>query len=738
MKNFFRLLTYSWPYRSRFYWSLVCASVAALMWGANISAVFPLLKILFYSQNAQVWVSDQIRESDINAQVLEARLAEIRRVGDQLLHNSLKADEVKATLRAYADAELRSRPDLTKPLEATPQGEMRVSSAPVDTPEHRIAEARHNELSQIALPALAGKKGDLNRRAEKLSDELSSTNLWLRRYKRAQPLVNAYLPADGFHTLVGLLGMVMVMVVVKGIFQFFQDVLVADLTQISMFEIRRQLYRKVLALDIASFDSTPSAEMMARFTNDMEMMGQGINIISGKLIREPLRIVSCLSVAFWLNWRLTILALVIVPISAVTTARAGKALKKAVRKSLESVSSIYRQLQETLQGIKVVKAYNRERYERRRFYGETKRLYKKSLKVATIDALSDPALEFLALSSVCICLLSGSYLVLRQTMFLDLGLFKIQLATKLMTIEDLLTLYAMLAGVSDPIRKLSNVHAKIQRAAAAADRICALMDMEPKVKNLPGAVREVKHTLSVEFDRISFSYNGRDPILRDVSLRVHHGEKIAFVGHNGCGKSTLMNLLPRFWDAQTGSIRIDGVDIREMNLSSLRDMLGVVTQETVLFADTIANNLSFGDAKITREQIIEAAKKSYAHSFIMNLPEGYDTVLTDRGMNLSGGQRQRLALARAMLRDPAILILDEATSAVDIEDESLIRQAIEEFSEGRTTFIISHSLGTMSFADRIVMMNQGRIEAIGSEDELRRGNTMFRRLHEIHYQRESA
>ena len=738
MKNFFRLLTYSWPYRSRFYWSLVCASVAALMWGANISAVFPLLKILFYSQNAEVWVSDQIRESDTHAQVLETRLAEIRRVGDLILHNSLKADDVKASLRTYADAELRSRPDLTKPLEAAPQGELRVSSAPVDTPEHRIAEARHNELSQIALPALAGKKGDLNRRAEKLSDELSSTNLWLRRYKRAQPFVNKYLPADGFHTLVGLLGMVMVMVVVKGIFQFFQDVLVADLTQISLFEIRRQLYRKVLALDIASFDSTPSAEMMARFTNDMEMMGQGINIISGKLIREPMRIISCLSVAFWLNWRLTILALVIVPISAVTTARAGKALKKAVRKSLESVSSIYRQLQETLQGIKVVKAYNRERYERRRFYSETKRLYKKSLKVATIDALSDPALEFLALSSVCICLLSGSYLVLRQTMFLDLGLFKIQLATKLMTIEDLLTLYAMLAGVSDPIRKLSNVHAKIQRAAAAADRICGLMDMEPKVKNLPGAAREVKHTLSVEFDRISFSYNGRDPILRDVSLRVHHGEKIAFVGHNGCGKSTLMNLLPRFWDAQTGSIRIDGVDIREMNLSALRDMLGVVTQETVLFADTIANNLSFGDAKITREQIIEAAKKSYAHSFIMNLPDGYDTVLTDRGLNLSGGQRQRLALARAMLRDPAILILDEATSAVDIEDESLIRQAIEEFSEGRTTFIISHSLGTMSFADRIVMMNQGRIEAIGSEDELRRGNTMFRRLHEIHYQRESA
>ena len=708
------------------------------MWGANISAVFPLLKILFYSQNAQVWVSDQIRESSVESKVIEARLEEIRRVSDQILHNTIDANQIKETLRSYADQELKSRPDLTKALEMSTQPESRVASKPIDPLEHRIAEARHNELAGIAIPALAKNKGELNRRAEKLSDELSSSNLWNRRYLRIQPVVNSYLPDDGFHTLVGLLCMVMGMVVVKGIFQFFQDVLVADLTQLSLFEIRRQMYRKVLNLDMASFETMPSAELMARFTNDMEMMAQGINTIAGKLIREPLRIVSCLSVAFWLNWRLTLLALIVVPISAVTTARAGKILKKAVRKSLESVSSIYRQLQETFQGIRVVKAYNRERYERHRFYREIKGLYKKSVRVATIDAISDPALELLAISSVCICLLAGSYLVLRETMFLDLGLFRIQLSSKLMSIEDLLTLYAMLAGVSDPIRKLSNVHAKIQRAAAAADRICALMDIEPQVKNLPGATRNVKHTLSIEFDRVSFSYNGRDPIIRDLSLRVRHGETIAFVGHNGCGKTTLMSLLPRFWDAQSGSIRIDGVDTQDMHLTALRGLMGIVTQDTVLFADTVANNLSFGDSKLSREQIIEASKKSYAHQFIMNLPEGYDTVLTDRGSNLSGGQRQRLALARAMLRDPAILILDEATSAVDIEDEALIRRAIEDFARDRTTFIISHSLGTMSCADRIVMMNQGRIEAIGTEDELRRGNPMFRRLHEIHYQRESA
>lgn len=738
MKNFFRLLKFSWPYRSRFFLSLVCAGMVALMWGANISAVFPLLKILFYSQNAQVWVSDQIRESDFQTQVLQTRLDEIRLVTDQMNEGQLNAENIKITLKKYAEAELQSRPDLTKSLEAGKAGNSNVSTKPVDSLEHRIAEARHNELSRIAIAAIEKDRGELNRRAEQLSDELSNNQLWNRRYLKAEPFVRKYLPNDGFHTLVVLLVIVMCMVVVKGVFQFFQDVLVADLTQLSMFEIRRQLYRKVLSLDLASFDKTPTADLMARFTNDMELYAQGVNTIAGKLIREPMRIVSCLSVAFWLNWRLTLMALIVVPISAVTTARVGKTLKKAVRKSLESISTIYHQLQETFQGIRVIKAYNRESYERHRFYLEIKKLYKKCVRVATIDALSDPALELLALSSVSICLLAGSYLVLRETMFLDFGLFSVQLSSRLMTIEDLLTLYAMLAGVSDPIRKLSNVHSKIQRASAASDRICSVLDIEPQVRNMPRAIRDVHHRLSIEFDRVSFSYNGRDPVIRDLSLRVRHGERLAFVGHNGCGKSTLMSLLPRFWDAQAGSIRIDGVDIREMNLSSLRKLMGIVTQETVLFADTVANNIAFGNSQLSREQIIDAAKRSYAHQFIVNLPEGYDTVLTDRGMNLSGGQRQRLALARAILRDPSILILDEATSAVDIEDEALIRKAIEEFSQGRTTFIISHSLATLSCADRIVMMNSGRIEAVGTEAELRRSNPMFRRLHEIHYQRESA
>jgi ABC-type multidrug transport system fused ATPase/permease subunit len=355
-----------------------------------------------------------------------------------------------------------------------------------------------------------------------------------------------------------------------------------------------------------------------------------------------------------------------------------------------------------------------------------------------IDAMSDPVLEMLTLTTVAIALLAGSYLVLNRTIYLEMGIFRLQLAAQPMAIQDLLTLYAWLAGVSDPIRKLANVHSKIQRASAAADRICALMDRTPKVIDRKHAPSLPRHRQTVQLDRVGFSYQAGAPVLNGVSLTVHHGETIALVGPNGCGKTTLTSLLPRFWDVDSGAIRIDGRDIRDVPLRSLRRQIGIVLQETILFQDTIARNIAYGDPHASRDEIVGAAERAYAHQFIMSLPEGYDTMIGERGLGLSGGQRQRIALARAMLRDPAILILDEATSAVDIQDEVLIRKAIEEFARSRTTFLISHNLASIQFADRIVLLNAGRVEAVGADHELQRTSALYRRLHEIHYHRETA
>ena len=347
-------------------------------------------------------------------------------------------------------------------------------------------------------------------RRRQLERERDKADLWLARYRWLQPRFNRYLPHKGFQTLFLLLMLVMVGVALKGLFMFLQEVLVADVMQLTLFDIRNHFFRRTIALDLSSFGDQGTSELISRFTNDMESVGQGLNTLLSKVMREPLRIISCLGIAVWMNWRLTFLALILVPVSASTARRAGTIMKRAMRRSLESMTSIYKILQETFQGIVVVKAYTTERRERRRFFLETKSLYRKSVRVAKIDALSDPVLELLSLSTVSIALLAGSYLVLNKTIYLDLGFFPLQLASRPMAIEDLLYLYAMLAGVSDPIRKLANVHSRIQRAAAAADRICALMDREPQVADVPRAARLARHRRSIEFDDVVFGYNGRD------------------------------------------------------------------------------------------------------------------------------------------------------------------------------------------------------------------------------------
>ena len=744
MKNFARLVRFAWPYRVRFGLSLACAAMVAVFWGGNIGAVYPLLQILIRSENCQHWIEEKIELTDSDARVLEARLDELEAATRLDVPNEAKLKRLERAAVGYDAASQnlirfrRGQVDAKEHDEAIAELAGKKPGTGPQERAHQVAEARLNEL-KFAMPLVkAGRYNDLKVRKDHWARELGDSRKWNARYKWAEPLIKKYLPSNGFRTLLLLMGLVMVGIACKGFFLFLQEVLVSDLTQLTIFDIRNLFFRRTMALDLASFNDQGSAELLARFTNDMESVHQGLMTIMGRVIREPLRILSCLAAALWLNWRLTCLALVLVPVSVFCTHRAGKIMKRAVRKSLESMSNIYKILQESLQGIKVVKAFTMERYERRRFFLETKSLYKKSVKVAMIDALSDPVLEMLALTTVSIALLSGSYLVLNHTTAIDFGLFKLQLSSRPLEIEDLLTLYAMLAGISDPVRKLANVHSKIQRASAAADRICILMDRRPEVADKPKAVRLHRHRAAIEFDDVGFSYNGRDPVLKGLSLEVRHGETIALVGPNGCGKSTLMNLLPRFWDVQSGAIRVDGHDIRDVQVRSLRSQIGMVIQETTLFHDTVANNIAYGTRHASRDAIVAAAKRSYAHQFITSLPEGYDTMLGEIGTGLSGGQRQRIALARAMLRDPAILILDEATSAVDIQDEALIRKAIEEFSRNRTTFLITHSLGALSFADRIVLLDSGRIEAVGTDAELRRNSPLYRRLHEIQYHRESA
>jgi ATP-binding cassette subfamily B protein/subfamily B ATP-binding cassette protein MsbA len=375
-----------------------------------------------------------------------------------------------------------------------------------------------------------------------------------------------------------------------------------------------------------------------------------------------------------------------------------------------------------------------EPYERRRFQTATKDYYHKAMMVVNLDAATDPVIELLGVLAIAGALLAGAYLVLRNQTYL----FGMKMVDQPLEFETLLQLYVLLAAIADPVRKLSSVYTRLQSGAAAADRIYAYLDRQPRVRSNAGSPRLVRHHESLEFREVCFSYDPGRPILTNVTLQLRHGETVALVGKNGCGKTTLLGLLPRFYDPDHGTVLIDGHDVRSVNLRSLRQQIGLVPQETILFDDTIHNNIAYGNRRAKREDVERAAQQTFAHDFIVQLPNGYDTRIGEAGGKLSTGQKQRIALARAVLRDPSVLILDEFTSACDAESEALIHRALRDFMHDRTTLMITHRLNTLEFADRIVVLDAGRIIAIGSHRELLASCSVYQRLHDAHFLRDVA
>jgi ATP-binding cassette subfamily B protein/subfamily B ATP-binding cassette protein MsbA len=437
-----------------------------------------------------------------------------------------------------------------------------------------------------------------------------------------------------------------------------------------------------------------------------------------------------------------------VPITVLILTKVGRVMKRATRRLLERMSSIYKILQETFQGIRVVKAFTMEPYERRRFHAATKDFYRRSMRVVKLDALTGPIIELLGVAVVAAALLAGSYLVLQR----ETKLFGIKLTTQPLEAESLLQLYVLLAAIADPVRKLSSVFTRIQAGCAGADRIFAFLDRRPEVLCNSTGPRLKRHPIDqeagpkaapekeeapvhIEFRDVCFSYDPREPLLRNINLKVLRGETIGVVGPNGCGKSTLVALLPRFFDPNSGSVLIDNLDLRSVHLRSLRQQIGLVTQKPILFDDTIYNNIAYGMRSAKPEAVEAAARMAGAHDFIMEKPEGYQRQVGEVGGQLSGGQMQRIALARAILRDPAILILDEFTSAADPASRAEIQRAVSQFKRGRTTFIITHEMASLQMADRIIVLDDGRVSAVGTHAELMAGSPLYQRLQHANSQR---
>lgn len=552
-----------------------------------------------------------------------------------------------------------------------------------------------------------------------------------------------WIPEDRFDTVALILGALVVATFLKGIFIFLQEVLVGGAVYRTIVDIRQKCFDHTLSLDYQTVSAEGEANLMSRMTNDVETMSGGLRSALVRFIREPLKAGGCILFAFMLNWRLTLLSILVVPLIALAFHKFGRSLKRASHGTLQSMSGIFKCLSETLESMKVVIAFGSQKRHGDQLRSANRTYYKRSMKMIRLSALARPTTELMGTIAVLAAVLPGAYLVLRST---D-TIWGVQLAGRQIDKAELATLYALLAGTLDSIRKLSSVYSEMKRATAAADRIFEVMDRETTVPEPETPRIAAPLSKEIRFEDVSFSYAVRDvdgtprpPALRNINLSVKAGEVVAVIGENGSGKSTLLNLLPRFMDPDQGSVQIDGVDVRQLATRDLRSQIGLVTQETLLFDDTLMENIRYGNPSATDEELLAAAEQAHVNSFADQLPDGFATPIGEKGQKLSGGQRQRVSLARAIVRDPSVLILDEATSAIDSQSEQLIHRVLKDFVQDRTVFIITHVINDtfLDLVTRIVVLEQGQIAAMGTHDELIDSSPIYQRLYHASSTRRAA
>jgi len=504
----------------------------------------------------------------------------------------------------------------------------------------------------------------------------------------------------------------------KGLFSYGQAYLMSYVANRVVAEIRQQLFGHFLRMSLPFHHKHSSGRLVARVINDVNEMANAIPHVVRDLLQQGLTLLALTGVAFYQNWKLATALILVMPISTYAIVKIGKRLRKLAARGQESMGDMASALKESFAGIRIVKAYGGEHLEQQRFAKGNSAYLRTVMKSAQLGALSAPLLEAIGIGGIAFIVWYGGFLVIDEQM----------------KPGEFFSFLAAMFIAYTPVKKLAGANSQVQRAIAAANRVFEMLDQEHEFVHDHGRAELPAISRSLEFQNVSFSYEGSDePEIEHVHLTVEFGEVVALVGKSGSGKSTLMSLVPRFHDPSEGRILIDGRDIRDVTLTSLRAQIAIVSQETVLFDETVRANVAYGRPEASEEDIIRAARAGHAWEFIEELPDGLDTLIGENGVNLSGGQRQRLAIARAMLRNPPVLILDEATSALDTESERNVQAALAELMKNRTTLVIAHRLSTVQHADRIIVLDEGRIVEEGLHHELLRRNGMYTRLYQTQF-----
>jgi len=477
-------------------------------------------------------------------------------------------------------------------------------------------------------------------------------------------------------------------------------------------DLRNGIFRKLNELSLSYFVSSRTGELIARTTNDPMAAENAVSVVVEDIAKQPLTLIGAVGYLVYIDPWLALISLVLFPVCILPVAIFGRKVRRFTREAQQRVADLVSVLQEMITGVRVVKAFGMEAYEQSRFEEQNLAFFNRTMRVAKANAAVEPIIVLISSVGVSAVL--------------------IYVWASGMKFNEFMTYAGALFMMYEPVKKISRIHLQVQQALSSADRIFELLDTPVDVKEKAGAVAFEGRITAISFDKVKFSYGDKN-ILDGVTLDVEAGQRIALVGGSGAGKTTFVSLLPRFYDVTGGVVRINGGDVRDLTISSLRSLMGIVTQDTILFNDSVANNINYGSRGADRAAIIEAAKRANAHQFIMEMPKQYETMVGDLGVRLSGGQKQRLAIARAMLRNPPIMILDEATSALDTESERLVQAALHELMTGRTVFAIAHRLSTIVDCDRIIVLDKGLIVESGKHDELLKANGHYKRLYDLQF-----